>query len=66
MYTDGITEATNLTNELFGEIRLLECVNNNKHLSIKKIIQSVKNDIDIFADGAVQADDITMLGLVIQ
>jgi sigma-B regulation protein RsbU (phosphoserine phosphatase) len=61
LYTDGITEAVNNKNELFSDPLLLETANRYIDLPLKDFTESIKNEIDIFADGAEQADDITML-----
>ena len=63
LYTDGITEAVNGDNELFSDPRLLETVNNSFDLPLKEFTVFIKREIDKFADGAEQADDITMLAL---
>ncbi len=62
-YTDGITEAINSNNELFGMERLEMSLNKVKDLDAKSIIDSVKADIDAFAGDVPQFDDITMLCL---
>ncbi len=62
-YTDGVTEATNTENELFGMERLGKSLNAVKDKNTKEIIESVKKDIDAFAGIAPQFDDITMLCL---
>jgi sigma-B regulation protein RsbU (phosphoserine phosphatase) len=61
MYTDGVTEATNPSDELFSDPRLLEVSNKYAGVELKEFTVSVKREIDAFADGAEQADDITML-----
>jgi len=63
LYTDGVTEAVNNDNELFSDRRLLETVNNNLDLPLREFTVSLKCEIDKFAEGAEQADDITMLVL---
>ncbi len=63
LYTDGVTEAVNNDDALFGDPRLLETVNGNPDLPLKAFTESIKAEIDRFADGAEQADDITMLAL---
>jgi sigma-B regulation protein RsbU (phosphoserine phosphatase) len=63
LYTDGVTEAVNNENELFGEPRLLEATAGHLDLPLKDFTSSIKQEIDRFADGAEQADDITMLAL---
>lgn len=60
-YTDGVTEATNTNNELYGMERLENVLNNNSSLNPKELLIAVKNDIDKFVGEAPQFDDITML-----
>ena len=61
LYTDGVTEATNTQNELFGEDRLLEFMNKNSSIDATKLLPKLKKDIDKFVGEAPQFDDITML-----
>ncbi|MCR5092435.1 MAG: SpoIIE family protein phosphatase [Lachnospiraceae bacterium] len=61
VYTDGVLEAINTSDELYGEQRLLVAMNRTKNASTEEIIRNVKEDIDAFALGAPQFDDITML-----
>jgi len=63
LYTDGVTEAMNRENKLFSDVKLLETVDKYKDSSPIKLLPLIKNEIDRFADGAEQADDITMLAL---
>ena len=60
-YTDGVTEATNSANELYGMERLAAVLNAHASSTPKQIITAVKDDIDAFAGTAPQFDDITML-----
>jgi sigma-B regulation protein RsbU (phosphoserine phosphatase) len=62
VYTDGVTEATNSNNELFGEERVIEALNRNPGASPEELLANVKEDIDRFVAEAPQFDDITMLG----
>ena len=62
-YTDGVTEATNLQNELYGMDRLGAILNKVKNGTPNDILPAVKKDIDEFVGGADQFDDITMLCL---
>jgi sigma-B regulation protein RsbU (phosphoserine phosphatase) len=64
LYTDGITETVNPQNALFGQARLMETVNGNAHLPPREFTEEIRREIDVFADGAEQADDITMLALL--
>ena len=61
VYTDGVTEATNAANELYGENRLLTVMKDAGGKSPREVIDIVRNDIDEFVKGAPQFDDITML-----
>ncbi len=62
-YTDGVTEATNAQNELFGMDRLQTALNSIKENDTHAILTAVKNGIDTFVGDAPQFDDITMLCL---
>lgn len=61
LYTDGVTEAANKISEFYGEERLFQLLKQHGSKSIGELAKEVKQDIDKFADGADQADDITML-----
>ena len=62
-YTDGVTEATNVGNELYGMERLGAILNKVKKGTPHEILPAVKHDIDEFVGEAPQFDDITMLCL---
>ncbi len=62
-YTDGVTEATNKDNQLFGMDRLEKTLCNNADKSIHELLPAVKADIDEFVAEAPQFDDITMICL---
>ena len=61
VYTDGVTEATNINNELFGEKRLVNALNDRRDTSPEEVLLNVKNHIEDFVNEADQFDDITML-----
>ncbi|MBE6040768.1 MAG: phosphoserine phosphatase [Clostridiales bacterium] len=63
VYTDGVTEAANRSNELFGEERLCDTLNRSGGDAPGKVIGDVSAAIDSFVDGADQFDDITMLAM---
>jgi sigma-B regulation protein RsbU (phosphoserine phosphatase) len=63
LYTDGVTEALNSKREFFTEERLLETIRKDRDCTPKELILAIKEDINNFAGGAEQADDITMLAL---
>ena len=60
-YTDGVTEATDANNVLFGNDRLLAALNRDPGASAEQICKTVKESIDTFVGEAPQFDDITML-----
>ena len=63
VYTDGVAEANNDENELFGTDRLLEALNRESDASTETLIRNVRKDVDAFAGDAPQFDDITMLSV---
>ncbi len=60
-YTDGVTEATNKANELYGMERLQTVLCENVSLAPSELLSKIKADIDTFVGDAPQFDDITML-----
>ena len=66
LYTDGVTEAVNHDLELYGEERLLKCMEDNYKLEPEALLKAVRKDIDVFASGMEQYDDITMVVLKIR
>ena len=63
LYTDGVAEATNRDNELFGLNRLLDSLNNmaSGTDSAMEMDYEVKNSVNDFVNGAPQFDDLTIL-----
>jgi len=61
LYTDGVTEAMDSSRTLFTDKRLIEKADIHSGYSAEEFVLKIKEEIDIFADGAMQADDITML-----
>ena len=62
-YTDGVTEATNKNNELYGMKRLDTILNKVKNMAPQAILPAVKSDMDEFVGETPQFDDVTMLCL---
>ena len=63
VYTDGVPEATNIHNELFGNERMLNALNRDPDAAPDILIRNVTEAVDEFTGEAPQFDDITMLGL---
>jgi len=64
LYTDGITEATNAREELFGDQRLMDALSKNNHSDPRSVCNCIRAEVDRFVGDAPQFDDITMLSLV--
>ena len=63
IYTDGVTEAMNSADELFGDDRLLKEIGIIGKEPIESIIGEIAYKVKTFADGCPQSDDITMLAV---
>ena len=61
MYTDGVTEAVNEKQELFGEERLKEGISAVCREPVKGIVVEVFRKVREFSRGMPQSDDITLL-----
>ena len=60
-YTDGITEAHNEQNQLFGEERLVQLVKASEGQTASEMIATILREVEKFVGDAPQHDDITML-----
>ncbi|SDB05603.1 Stage II sporulation protein E (SpoIIE) [Pseudobutyrivibrio sp. YE44] len=61
VYTDGVPEASNSENELFGTDRMLNALNKEPDAKPEKVLENVMKGINSFVAGTKQFDDITML-----
>ena len=61
LYTDGLPEASNKDNAMFGEERILEALNKDKDADPEQQIQNVRKAVDDFVGEVEQFDDLTML-----
>ncbi|MEI6680821.1 MAG: PP2C family protein-serine/threonine phosphatase, partial [Mariniphaga sp.] len=61
LYTDGVTEAENADNILFGDDKLMEIVRENIAASPRELIAKIEGAVSIHVDGFTQSDDITMM-----
>ena len=66
LYTDGITEAMNPGNDLFGEGRLGRIVEEHGHLASGELRERILREIEAFVAGADQHDDMTMILLKVE
>ncbi len=63
VYTDGVAEATNSNEELFGTDRMIEALRNGENGTPQDVLKAVKAGVDEFVGKAPQFDDLTMLCL---
>ena len=61
VYTDGVPEASDSNNDLFGTERMIEALNIEPEASPKKILENVHDAVEGFVKDAEQFDDLTML-----
>jgi sigma-B regulation protein RsbU (phosphoserine phosphatase) len=61
-YTDGVTEAKNMSNEMFSEERLYSLLKNNLR-STKALVDRILGEVSNFTDKANQFDDITIIAI---
>ena len=61
LYTDGVAEATNAENELFGTDRLITALNSSEDFTPCAVLESVDRAVNEFVKDAPQFDDLTML-----
>ena len=63
VYTDGVPEATNADEEMFGTDRMIEALNTDPGAAPRQILKTVRSAVDDFVKDAEQFDDLTMLCL---
>ena len=63
VYTDGLPEATDAEDQMFGKERVLDALNKDPAASPEQILENVRRAVDEFVQEAEQFDDLTMLCL---
>ena len=61
VYTDGVTEAQDMKEIMFGEKRLERALNEDADADPEEMIRRMQNVLNQFSGGASQFDDITMM-----
>lgn len=64
LYTDGVTEAMNISGDFFGDARLLAEIDRGSKSGADVLIQTLSEELGCFSAGAEQSDDITMLAVI--
>jgi sigma-B regulation protein RsbU (phosphoserine phosphatase) len=63
LYTDGVTEATNAADDLYGEPQLLAALQSGPTEELTDIAHNIRTEVTRHANGAPQSDDVTMVAL---
>jgi phosphoserine phosphatase RsbU/P len=63
LFTDGVTEAVNLSQEEFGEPLLLETLLGSRQCTMSELVSRLFAVVDAFAQEEEQADDITCVAI---
>lgn len=63
LYTDGVTESENKSKAQYGEQRLLAFAEGASSLGPRAFVEGLRADVEAWADGTEQSDDITLLAL---
>ena len=63
LYTDGVPEATDADNNLFGTERFLAALNADRDATPEQTLKNVRGAVDAFVKDAEQFDDLTILCL---
>ena len=63
LYTDGVTEVLNISNEMFGQERLAELVQQNADRPAPDLLQAVRQAVSAFGGNKPLMDDVTMVAL---
>ncbi len=63
LYTDGVPEASDAKNKMYGTSRMIEALNKDPYANPKQVLEIVREDISSFVKDAEQFDDLTMVCL---
>jgi serine phosphatase RsbU (regulator of sigma subunit) len=63
LFTDGVTEAMNSSQEEFGETAFIETLAGSRNMPVAEIISGIFSTVDSFSQGAEQTDDITCIAI---
>ena len=61
IYTDGVSEASNIRSELFEETRLRRIIEEFKGQTVDELAEAIREGVKAFTAGAAQSDDVTTL-----
>ena len=61
VFSDGVSEATDVHDEEFGDERIVSCISANRHLEPAALLDCLLAAVRLFSDGTVQRDDLTAM-----
>ncbi len=61
LYTDGLTEARNAQEKLFGRERVMQMIKSLHTLNAKQMVEAAVKEVELFAANTEQSDDLTLL-----
>lgn len=64
LYTDGLTEAEDVNNKLFGDDELLEVLRKNADATPQLLIKETIKEVSRHVNGHIQSDDLTMMSII--
>jgi serine phosphatase RsbU (regulator of sigma subunit) len=65
-YTDGVVEAMNKQEEIFGFERLLDVVQRSKSVDADSLLKEILNKVNAFSGDASQHDDLTVIAVSVE
>ena len=65
-YTDGVVEAMNEKEELYGFDRFMDAIDKGRNLDATALLDNLMDDIAKFVGGAEAHDDITIIVLKVE
>ena len=63
LYTDGLPEAADGSNQMFGQERMLDTLNSNLNAPPTELLNAINAAVADFVNEAPQFDDLTMMCL---
>jgi sigma-B regulation protein RsbU (phosphoserine phosphatase) len=63
MYSDGVSDATDLSGAEYGADRLRSVISNNCAATPSALVAACRDDLAAFCRGAQRSDDVTLLVL---
>ncbi len=66
LFSDGITEAQNESEEMFDDSRLIELIRRHSQLEAQQLMDRILVEVSEFSGSAPQADDMTLLTVTLE